>query len=370
MTPPLTYYTIFLKFLPLGYKYYNKIFIKLKALILANATSSCQISKLDWWYVKADFYKMNLEKYKEDLMILADKIISLRKKEGMTQEDLAGQVGVSRQSVSKWESSLSMPDLDKVVKLSQIFSVSTDFLLDDSLGMEQVIVDEKVEETSRIIDLDLLNQYYSAYDKLAKFISLATILVIVSPIAYMTLADINESLGVIILLALIAFAVGLFINSGFAISKYEFIEKEPYNFSYGVEGVIEKNLNDYMPKLKRNIIIAIAIFTLSPAIYLLAINQGMTSNTPIYLFLLLTAIGASLMGYSMIKYSSYRDILKYRDPKIQKKEGKIGKISGVLWITAIGIFFIYSFWTGNWQASWIIFVIAGFLQVIVAMVLD
>lgn len=303
-------------------------------------------------------------------MILADKIISLRKKSGMTQEDLASQIGVSRQSVSKWESSMAMPDLDKIVKLSQIFSVSTDFLLDDSLGMEQIIVDEKIEDTVRIIDLDLLNQYYSAYDKLAKFISLATFLIITSPIAFMALEGINESLAIVVFLALVACAVGLFINSGFAVSKFDFIEKEPYNFSYGVEGVIEKSLNDYMPKLKRNVIIAIAIFILSPAVYLLAINQGITNDTPVYLFLLLTAIGASLMGYSMIKYSSYRDILKYRDPKIQKKEGRIGKISGVLWITAIGVFFIYSFWTGNWQSSWIIFVIAGFLQFIIAMVLD
>ena len=303
-------------------------------------------------------------------MILADKIISLRKKEGMTQEDLANLVGVSRQSVSKWESSMAMPDLDKVVKLSQIFSVSTDFLLDDNLGMEQIIVDEKVEDTSKLVDLDLLNQYYGAYEKIARLISLATILVIISPIAYMTLDNINESLGVIIFLALIALAVGLFINSGFGASKFEFIEKEPYNFSYGVEGVIKKNLDQYQPILKRNIILAIAIFILSPAVYVIAINAGVTNNIPVYLFLILTAIGASLMGYSMIKYSSYRDILKYRDPKIQKKEGKIGKISGVLWITAIGVFFIYSFWSGNWQASWIIFVIASFLQVIIAMVLD
>ena len=149
-------------------------------------------------------------------MILADKIISLRKKEGMTQEDLAIQIGVSRQSVSKWESSMAMPDLDKIIKLSKIFSVSTDFLLDDDLGMEQIIVDEKVEDTSKLVDLDLLNQYYGAYEKIARLISLATILVIISPIAYMTLDNINESLGVIIFLALIALAVGLFINSGFA----------------------------------------------------------------------------------------------------------------------------------------------------------
>ena len=303
-------------------------------------------------------------------MILADKIISLRKKEGMTQEDLASQVGVSRQSVSKWESTMAMPDLDKIMKLSKIFEVSTDFLLNDDLGMEQIIVDEKVEDTSKLVDLDLLNQYYGAYEKIARLISLATILVIISPIAYMTLDNINESLGVIIFLALIALAVGLFINSGFGASKFEFIEKEPYNFSYGVEGVIKKNLDQYQPILKRNIILAIAIFILSPAVYVIAINAGVTNNIPVYLFLILTAIGASLMGYSMIKYSSYRDILKYRDPKIQKKEGKIGKISGVLWITAIGVFFIYSFWTGNWQASWIIFVIASFLQVIIAMVLD
>ena len=313
---------------------------------------------------------MMVEKIKEDLMILADKIISLRKKEGMTQEDLASQVGVSRQSVSKWESTMAMPDLDKIMKLSKIFGVSTDFLLNDDLGMEQIIVDEKVEDTSKLVDLDLLNQYYGAYEKIARLISLATILVIISPIAYMTLDNINESLGVIIFLALIALAVGLFINSGFGASKFEFIEKEPYNFSYGVEGVIKKNLDQYQPIFKRNIILAIAIFILSPAVYVVAINAGITNNIPVYLFLILTAIGASLMGYSMIKYSSYRDILKYRDPKIQKKEGKIGKISGVLWITAIGVFFIYSFWTGNWQASWIIFVIASFLQVIIAMVLD
>ena len=71
-------------------------------------------------------------------MILADKIINLRKKESMTQEDLAHEIGVSRQSVSKWESSMAMPDLDKIVKLSNIFGVSTDFLLNDDLGMENI----------------------------------------------------------------------------------------------------------------------------------------------------------------------------------------------------------------------------------------
>ena len=54
-------------------------------------------------------------------MILADKIIDLRKKNGWSQEELAAQLGVSRQAVSKWESTSSIPDLDKIIKLSEIF---------------------------------------------------------------------------------------------------------------------------------------------------------------------------------------------------------------------------------------------------------
>ena len=61
-------------------------------------------------------------------MILADKITELRKRSGWSQEELAGRLGVSRQAVSKWESAASIPDLDKILKLSQLFDVSTDTL--------------------------------------------------------------------------------------------------------------------------------------------------------------------------------------------------------------------------------------------------
>ena len=62
-------------------------------------------------------------------MILADKIIDLRKKNGWSQEELAEQLGVSRQSVSKWESAQSVPDMGRVVQMSELFNVSTDYLL-------------------------------------------------------------------------------------------------------------------------------------------------------------------------------------------------------------------------------------------------
>ena len=62
-------------------------------------------------------------------MILAEKITEERKKNGWSQEELADKLGVSRQAVSKWESAGSIPELQKIIQLSELFNVSTDYLL-------------------------------------------------------------------------------------------------------------------------------------------------------------------------------------------------------------------------------------------------
>ena len=59
-------------------------------------------------------------------MIFADKLIALRKKAGYSQEELAQQLNVTRQSVSKWEGAQSVPDMDKVVMMSRLFGSQTD----------------------------------------------------------------------------------------------------------------------------------------------------------------------------------------------------------------------------------------------------
>ena len=76
-------------------------------------------------------------------MNLSDRIQYLRKARGISQEGLADQIGVSRQAVSKWESEQSMPDLDKIISMSDYFAVTTDYLLK---GIEPVV--QKEEEQS------------------------------------------------------------------------------------------------------------------------------------------------------------------------------------------------------------------------------
>lgn len=65
-------------------------------------------------------------------MTLGEKLQQLRKSKGMSQEELAEKLNVSRQSISKWELNDSVPDISKIVLISEVFSVSTDFLLKES----------------------------------------------------------------------------------------------------------------------------------------------------------------------------------------------------------------------------------------------
>lgn len=83
-------------------------------------------------------------------MNMADRIQYLRKTNGISQEELADKVGVSRQAVSKWESEQSLPDLGKIITMSDYFGVTTDYILK---GIEPVADKEQKssEITSKIL---------------------------------------------------------------------------------------------------------------------------------------------------------------------------------------------------------------------------
>ena len=81
-------------------------------------------------------------------MILAEKITQLRKRAGWSQEELAQQLDVTRQSVSKWESAQSVPDMERLLRMSRLFGVTTDYLLKDELE-EVPQTTESVQDSPR-----------------------------------------------------------------------------------------------------------------------------------------------------------------------------------------------------------------------------
>lgn len=90
-------------------------------------------------------------------MNISQKILLQRKKKGISQEDLANALNVSRQAVSKWESSQSVPDMDKIVALSSYFNITTDYLLKDEIET----IDGADNYSSKNVDMQMLNKELS-----------------------------------------------------------------------------------------------------------------------------------------------------------------------------------------------------------------
>lgn len=102
-------------------------------------------------------------------MNLANNIVSLRKRMGISQEELADRLCISRQAVGKWESGQCQPDLDKLMELSAFFRVSTDYLLKEN----DTACDHAAAMTGnvRIVHMDSLE---GLSDSVAKVVRLAT----------------------------------------------------------------------------------------------------------------------------------------------------------------------------------------------------
>ena len=99
-------------------------------------------------------------------MILADKIIRLRKKNGWSQEELATRMNVSRQAVSKWEAASTTPDLEKILELSNLFGVTIDYLLKDEIEDEEYLSDDN--DGVRYIGLEEAKEYGERYMEVAE----------------------------------------------------------------------------------------------------------------------------------------------------------------------------------------------------------
>ena len=175
-------------------------------------------------------------------MILADKIIRLRKKNGWSQEELAEKMNVSRQAVSKWEGAQTIPDLEKILKLGELFGVTTDYLLKDEIENEEY-TDGVSDPGIRKITLAEANEYLELRKISAKRIAIATMLCIVAVIPLLLLIVASEypsfgwseelacGVGLVAMFPIVAVAVAIFIRVGFTNAPYEFNEKEPLQIS-------------------------------------------------------------------------------------------------------------------------------------------
>lgn len=114
-------------------------------------------------------------------------------KAGWSQEELAEQMNVTRQSVSKWEGAQSVPDLKKIIRLSELFGVSTDYLLKDEIEDTECNIQSDDLSTLRRVSMEEANAFLSVKATTSKTIAFATFLCILSPICLLILGAISET---------------------------------------------------------------------------------------------------------------------------------------------------------------------------------
>ena len=320
----------------------------------------------------------------EEVMILAEKIINLRKKNGWSQEELAEKLGVTRQSISKYEGAQSIPDLDKILKLSEIFGVTTDYLIKDELEEEEYAPSQMHENESESdrsvhkVTMEMANEYLQIIDWSAGKTAFATMLCILSPIVLLMLGAMSEmpnyhisenataGIGICVLIVLIAIAVTIFILCGMKTKKYEFMEKEDIETAYGVSGMVKEKRDAYHSPYVTQLVIGITccICSVIPLFGTLAVSESdFYMVSAVCMLLTLVAIGTYFIVRSAAKMNAMNQLLEEEDYTRQKKhENK--KMSGpvmVYWLIATAIYLAWSFTTNDWDRPWIIWPVVGVL---------
>ena len=314
-------------------------------------------------------------------MILADKIMENRKKNGWSQEELAEKLGVSRQSVSKWESAQAVPDIKKILQLSEIFGVSTDYLMKDEIEQSAenapAPVDDGLEETVRRVSMEEASDFLEQNEIAAGRISFGVMLCILSPVMLIVLSGLAEAgflpiypayaeaAGTALLLLIVAGAVALFVREGMKGKKYEYLESLDIDTEYGVSGMVRERRNAYAETHSRLLIIGIMLCIVSAIPILLMEMTHYSNNTDILPIagtaglLVLIAIGVRLIVLTCIRQGGYDRLLEEGDyTRINKRAGKY---DGIYWAIATAVYLCWSFVTMRWQLTWIVWPVAGVL---------
>lgn len=319
-------------------------------------------------------------------MILADKIINLRKKNSWSQEELAEKLGISRQSISKYEGAQSIPDMDKILKLSKIFGVTTDYLIKDEIEDPEFLDEDYEESKMRKVSMEMASDYLALKEISAKNLALGVSLCIISPILLVILSQAYESLllpvsenvvvglSLTVLFLFIIAAVGIFVREGMTLKKYEFIESEAIDTDYGVDGMARDRMEKFHDSFVKNNIIGILLIVASVLplfIGMIFSAEDMVMAISTAFLLALVALGVNFLLRANIPMSALKALLEEEDFTRKNKElkKKIEPFITAFWILMTAIYLGYSLVTNKWDKSWIIWPVAGVSYVLYYLIL-
>ena len=359
---------------------------------------------------------MGKNEQKEKLnMNLSEKIFNERRKLGLSQEQFAEKMQISRQAVSKWESGQSTPDLDKIVLMSQIFGVSTDYLLKETVDtventestiagdsiydssnsrksdMADAVFNEESESNSenarennsgKELIWDEVDSYMEVREKSGKRIAIGVCLCLLS-FAFSCIAimitkrlgapeDIQDTAAGTVMFLLLGTAIMLFIMSGLRLHIYEYLEKEDFLLPDDIKLLITDKKKAYQEIFNIHIIIGVILVILAIVLCMLAETfltyttmKDYTDEVQGIIMFGVLAVAVFLFVQAGIRMGTYNILLQEqdytKDKKRAKREGedRMGQIAGIYWCLMCAIYLGFSFYTNDWGRSWILWPVAG-----------
>ena len=311
-------------------------------------------------------------------MLLSEKIMSLRKRNGWSQEELAQQLGVSRQSVSKWESMASMPDIQKIMSMSELFGVSTDYLLKDELeelpataiyadyaassgqsgSSDPTVANTAVDSstagdssgdavsTSKTVapklsvSLDTATEYLDAIARTSRPTAGAITLFILGPALLVSLATYSEDAlyfdpmrispdamgiaGICIMMLFIAAGVGLLILQDMKLAKFKQFKEASLELQYGVEAAVRRRAEstESLRYMQQAAGVCLTILSAIPFLIASYYGTGLTFALGFFVAAILVSLGVYLLVYSGILRDGYRVLLQEGDFSHDEKSNK------------------------------------------------
>lgn len=321
-------------------------------------------------------------------MNLPEKIMTLRRRNGWSQEELAERLDVSRQSVSKWEMGQSVPELDKVIQMSDLFGVSADSLIRDELELdfgEQARTGEKdaaePTETGRTLSVPEMTVLLRNARRKNLLIATGVALCVLSPILFILEKFLAAAFiaPVMIAAAVACFilAANLWKNTPFAVyQKGDRLSADAA--AWFRERFPAANLRFLLFSL-----VGVVLFILSPIpLIALAIAKDekltdLQAETCVAILLAVVAVGVFLVllrGEEMAVWERFRaiqsgvlpeDLREGEEPQealAREAEERRNPIGKFYWSIITAAYLLVSFLTHRWEYTWIIWPVAAVLD--------
>lgn len=303
-------------------------------------------------------------------MSLGENLQFLRKKDNITQEQLAEKLEVSRQSVSKWESDSAYPEMDKLLQLCKLFHCTMDDLMQKDISL--LYVEDKAD-------------YDEHYNKFSKFVSLGigTILLGLSVMCFIYGSNyffgrelIKEDFSAIIFLIFVVIGVAILVL--FGIRDNDFKEKNPLIANFYKESEID----NFNRKFSVMVTVSVCLYIIDAIIFLGAqtIFPQIENNDHLEallgsVFFLIIAIATMIIVYAGLQKDKY-NIEKYnqlnnKTSETHKKDSLTGAVCGCIMMIASIIYLIVAFIGGEWgMPTVVVFPVGGICCGIAAVIIE